>query len=92
MKQVDVKPSTYINSSKEISDEDHKFKIGDIIRISKYKIIFTKGYVRNWSEEVFFITKVESAVLWTYITSDLKSKEIVGTFYIKELQKTKKKR
>ena len=36
MKPVDVKSNTYINSSKEINDEDPKFKIGDIVRISKY--------------------------------------------------------
>ena len=36
MKPVDVKSSTYIDSSKEINDEDPKLKIGDIVRISKY--------------------------------------------------------
>ena len=40
MKPVDVIPSTYIDSSKEIDDEDLKFKMGDIVRISKYKNIF----------------------------------------------------
>ena len=52
-KPVDVKPSTYIDSSKEINNEDPKFKLGGIVRISKYKNIFAKGYVPNWSEEVF---------------------------------------
>ena len=47
MKPVDVKLSTYINYSKEIDDEDPKFKIGDIVRISKYKNIFAEGYVLN---------------------------------------------
>ena len=37
MKPVDVKLNTYIDSSKEINDKDVKFKIGDIVRISKYK-------------------------------------------------------
>ena len=59
MKPVDVKPNTCVSSNKEINDADPEFKIGDIIRISKYKIIFTKGYVRNWSEEVFVITEVK---------------------------------
>ena len=45
MKPFDVEPSTYIDSSKEISDTDPKFKIADIVRISKYKSIFAKGYV-----------------------------------------------
>ena len=47
MKPVDVKSSAYINSSKVINNEDPKFEIGDIVRISKCKNIFAKGYVRN---------------------------------------------
>ena len=57
MKRADVKSSTYIDPSNGINDEDPKFKIDDIVRISKYKNIFAKGYVPNWSEEVFAITK-----------------------------------
>ena len=49
MKPVDVKSSTYIDSSKEFDDKDSKFKIGHIVRISKYKNIFSNGYVSNWS-------------------------------------------
>ena len=91
MKLVDVKPGTYIDSSKEISNEDPKFKIGDIVRISKYKNIFAKGYVPNWSEEVFVIKQVKNTVPWTYVISDLKGEEIIRTFYEKELQKTNQK-
>ena len=91
MKPVDVEPSTYIDSSKETNDKNHKFKIGDIVGISKYKNIFTKVYVPNWSEEVFVITKVKNTVPWTYVISDLKGKNIAGTFYKKELQKTNQK-
>ena len=47
MKPADVKPNTYIESSKEINYQDPKFKIGDIVRISIYKNIFAKGYVPN---------------------------------------------
>ena len=36
MKTVDVKSNIYIDSSKEINNKDRKFKIGNIIRISKY--------------------------------------------------------
>ena len=54
-KHVVVKPNTNIDSSKEINNKDPKFKIGDIVRISKYKNIFAKDYVPNWSEEVFVI-------------------------------------
>ena len=62
MKPVDVKLNTYIDSSKEINDKDPKFKVGDIVRISKYKNIFAKGYGPNWSEEVFVIKKVKNTV------------------------------
>ena len=55
MKLVDVKLNTDINSGKEINITDPKFKIGDTVRISKYKKIFAKGYVINWSEYVFLI-------------------------------------
>ena len=55
MKPIDVKDNTYINTDKETNDKDPKFKVGDRVRISKYKNIFTKGYTPNWSEEVFVI-------------------------------------
>ena len=47
MKPVDVKSNTYINSSEEIKNKDPKFRIGYIVRVLKYKNIFTKGYVPN---------------------------------------------
>ena len=58
MKPVDVKSSTYIDFNKENNKEGPKFKIDNHVRISKYKNIFTKGYVPNWSEEVFVIKKI----------------------------------
>ena len=42
MKPVDVKSDTYIESSKEINNKDSKFKIGDIVRLSKYKNLLQK--------------------------------------------------
>ena len=53
MKLVDTKSSTHIAFSKEVNDENPKFKIGDTVRISKYRNIFAKGYTPNWSEEDF---------------------------------------
>ena len=57
MKPIDVKDNTYINTSKEINNKDPKFKVGDRVRISKYKNIFAKGHMPNWIEEVFVIKK-----------------------------------
>ena len=76
---------------KEISNKDPKFKVGDRVRISKYKNIFAKGYMPNWSEEVFVIKKVKNTVPWTYVINDLNGEEIIGTFYEKELQRQIKK-
>ena len=42
MKPIYVKSNTYINSSKEINDENPKFKVGGIVRISKYKTFLQK--------------------------------------------------
>ena len=88
MKPVDVKDNTYIDFKKEINDKDPKFKVDDHVRISKYKNIFAKGYTPNWSEEVFVISKIKNTVPWIYDINDLNRKEITGTFYEKELQKT----
>ena len=88
MKPVDVKDNTYINFKKEFNGRDPKFKVGDHIRISKYKNIFTKGYTPNWFEEVSVIKKVKNTVPWTYFIDDLNGEEIIGTFSEKGLQKT----
>ena len=87
MKSVDVKSSIYIDLNRENNKEGPKFKVGGNARISKYKNIFAKGYVPNWSEEVFVIKKVKNTVLWTYTISDLNGEEIVEKDE-KELQKT----
>ena len=55
MKPTDVKDNTYIDLGKEVNDNYPAFKVGDHVRISKYKNIFVKGYTSNWSEEVFVI-------------------------------------
>ena len=68
-----------------------KFKVGDNVRISKYKNIFDKGYTPNWSEEVFIVNKIKNTVPWTYAIGDLNGEEITGSFYEKELQKTNQK-
>ena len=91
MKPIDVKDNTYIDSKKEVNDKDPKFKIGDHVRISKYKNVFTKGYTPNWSEEVFVVNNIKNTIPWTYVINDLNGAEIIGTFYEKELQKTNQK-
>ena len=72
MKPVDVKPSMFIDFNNENNKEGSKFKVGDHARISEYKNIFVKGYVPNWSEDIFVIAKVKSTFPWIYVISDLK--------------------
>ena len=86
MKPVHVKDNTYIDFKKEVNDKDPK--VGDHVRISKYKNIFAKGYTPNWSEEGFIVSKIKNTVPWIYVINDLNGDEIIGTFYKKELQKT----
>ena len=88
MKPVDVKDDTYIDIEKEVNARDPKFKVGNHVRIFKYKNIFAKGYTPNWSEEIFVIKKVKNTVPWTYVIHDLNGDEIIEIFYEKELQKT----
>ena len=91
MKPADVKSNKYINFSKEINDKDAKLKIGDIVRMSKYKNIFARVYIPNWSEEVFVIKEIKNTVPQTHIIIDLNGEEIVGIFHEKEFQKTYQK-
>ena len=87
MTLIDVKDNTYTDFGKEFNDNDPKFKVGDHVRISKYKNIFAKSYTSNWSEEIFLVKKIKNAVPWTYVINDLNGEEVTGTFYEKELQK-----
>ena len=88
MKPIDVKDNTYINTSTKINYKDPKFKVGDRVRISKYKNIFSKGYMPNWSEEIFVIKKVKNTAPWTYVINVFNGEEIIRSFYEKKLQKT----
>ena len=88
MKPIDVTPDSYAEYNEDSNEKDPKFKVGDHVRISKYKNIFTKGCTTNWSEEVFVVSKIKNTVPWTYVISDLNGEPITGSFYEKELQKT----
>ena len=92
MKPIEVMDDYHAEYNEDPSNKkSHKFKVGDNVRISKYKIIFAKGYTPNWSEEVFIINKIKNTVPWTYAISDLNGEEITESFYEKELPKTSHK-
>ena len=80
MKPIDVTSDSYA----EYNDSNitkPKFKVGDRVRILKYKNIFAKGYTQNWSEEDFAVSKIKNTVPWIYMISYLNGEKIAGSFY-----------
>ena len=71
MKPIDVTDDSYDEYNEDSNKKDLKVKIGDHVRISKYKNIFAKVYIPNWSEEVFVASKIKNTVPWTYVINDL---------------------
>ena len=69
MKPIDIKNNKrlYID---EYNDKDSRFKVGNRVRISKFKNIFAKGYTPNWSTEIFVVNKVNDTVPYTHNLKD----------------------
>ena len=78
MKSIDVTSYSYAEYNGDFNKKDPKSKVGDHVRISKYK-----GYAPNWSQEVFVVSKIKNTVPWTYVVNDLNGEEITGSFYKK---------
>ena len=89
MKPIDVTPDSYAEYNEDSNKKDHKFKVGDHVRISKYKSIFPKGYIQNWSEKLFVFSKIKntSSVDISSVISDLNGEPSTGSFYGKKIQK-----
>ena len=87
MKPIDVTDDSYAEYNEDFNKKDLKFKVGDHVRISKYKNNFAKRYTRNLSEEVFHISKIKNTVPWTYLIKHLNGEKVTESFYEKELQK-----
>lgn len=92
MKPIDVKKSNekHLLSTAYAIQKTYnkpKYKVGDNVRISKYKHIFEKGYTPNWTTEVFKILKVQTTHPVTYLLEDYQNNPIKGGFYELELQK-----
>lgn len=65
------------------------FKPEDIVRVSKYKTLFEKGYTPSWSTELFVVDTVRKTVPPVYHLRDMEGNAIKGAFYAPELQRTK---
>ena len=77
MKAVDIKSGTHTDFGIGKDEKNPKFKLGDRVRILKYKNIFAKDYIPNWSEEAFIIKKVKNNVPWKYVISYLNDEDIM---------------
>lgn len=66
-----------------------KFKVNDKVRISKYKRTFQKGYLPNWTNEVFTVILVKKTDPVTYILQDSRGEILKGGFYEQEIKKSK---
>ena len=91
---IKMKPKDVKNDNNRAYIDEHnkksvRYNVGDRVRISKFKNIFAKGYTPNWSREIFNINKINDTVPYTYNLTDLNDEEIIGSFYDRELQKTK---
>lgn len=87
---ADNNPSAVIiRSTVNKTKQKIKFRRGDYVRVSSNKVVFEKGYLSNWSFEIFTIAKVCNTIPVTYLLEDFEKNPIRGCFYEQELQKTK---
>ena len=85
MKATDITSDSYVEYNEDSNKKEPKFKVSICVRISKYKNIFAKGYMQNWSD---IVSKIKNTVPWSYVISDVNGEPIAGRFYEKKLQKT----
>ena len=86
---IKIKPIDVGDNNKRVyidehNEKDSSFKVGDRVRLSRYKNIFAKGYTPNWNKEIFIVDKVNDTVPYTYNLKDLNDEEMIGRFYDKE--------
>jgi len=67
-----------------------RFVVGDHVRLSEAKQVFAKGYLPNWTEEIFTVSRVLNTLPVQYKVQDYREEEIEGSFYGEELQKVTK--
>ena len=92
MKPIDVTDG----SLKDLYEPDEnlkkpKYQAGDVVRITKYKNIFAKGFTPNWTHELYLVKKRLDTTPWTYTLENFEKEPVCGTFYEQEMQKSKAK-
>ena len=84
-------PEVVLQRRKVLSRQIRKFKVGDVVRISRTKQLFEKGFHPNWTEEIFTVTEVKNTTPITYKLKDSSDEILEGSFYNEEMQKSKQK-
>ncbi len=77
-----------LTAKKRKKNKKIKFKINDLVRISKSRNVFSKSYTTNWSLEQFRIRKIIHSLPPTFLLKDAKDQNIIGAFYSQEIQKS----
>lgn len=78
---------TIYSNIKMIDPKRPKYKVNDLVRISKYREFFSKSYTPNWSNEIFKVVEVKKTNPTTYILEDSEGHRIKGGFYPEEINK-----
>ena len=91
MNSIDVTSDSYAEYNEGFNEKYLRFKVGHLVRISKYKNIFATGYTQIWLEEFFVVSKIKNTVPRTYMICDFNGEPVTRSFYEKELQKTSQK-
>ncbi|KAL4104851.1 hypothetical protein QTP88_020127 [Uroleucon formosanum] len=86
--QANANPISVEIKQRKIINGKIKFNIGDNVRVSTYKGVFTKGCLPSWSTEIFKIVKINNTLPTTYQLQDYTGKPIAGCFYSEEILKT----
>ena len=71
------------------STKPSRVKAGELVRISRWKGNFEKGYLPNWSTETFHVAKVKRHPRTVYEVRDKDGEEVKGNFYAPEVQRVK---
>ena len=88
MEPIDVTGNSYAKCNKIQIKKILNLNLVTMLEFQNIKNIFAKEYAPNWSEEIFFVSKIKNTVPGTYLINDLSGEEITGSFSEKELQKT----
>ena len=84
--EKEVWENLYGHHSLKMAPRRSKYNVGEQVRISKYKKNFDKGYLRNWTREIFTISQRQDSFPEIYFLQDKSGEDIVGGFYKEEIQ------